>query len=203
MRASYLMPLALISDPCAAQAINPETNHAQILALLQSLNAELLANKSATAVLETWCADHKIASVPKIIARRIEAQSRAPSEQTRVRLKIGVDTLVEFRNVALMCGDVVLSVAQNWYVPERLTPEMNKVLTTSETPFGKVIAPLSPTRQTVSATLLWSVLPDLKLPQSPLPENLLEHRAVLSTGEGLPIAEVVETYQRGVMSFLK
>lgn len=201
MRASYLMPLALISDPCAADAVNRQASHAQVLERLQSLNAELLANKSATAVLEKWCADHAIAGVPKIIACRIDGQVRAPSDQTRVRLKIGPDTKLEFRNVALMCGDIVLSVAQNWYVPERLTPEMNAVLTTSEIPFGKVIAPLSPTRQTVSATLLWSPQPDSKLPQSPLPEDLLEHRAILSTGQGVPIAEVVETYQRGVLAF--
>lgn len=197
------MPLALISDPCAAQAVNRQASHAQVLERLQSLNAELLANKSATAVLEKWCADHRIAAVPKIIARRIDGPVRAPSDQTRARLKIGADTKLEFRNVALMCGDIVLSVAQNWYVPERLTPEMNAVLTTSEIPFGKVIAPLSPTRQTVSATLLWSALPGSTLPQSPLPEDLLEHRAVLSTGQGMPIAEVIETYQRGVMSFLE
>lgn len=187
MRASLLMPRTLTSDPQSAQ----------ILALLESLSAELLANKSATAVLEKWCADHRIADVPTVIARRIEGPVLEPTEQIRARLKVDDETALEFRNVALMCGDIVLSLAQNWYVPERLTPAMNAVLTTSETPFGKVIAPLSPTRQTVSVSLLWSALPGLKLP-----ENLLEHRAILSTHEGLPIAEVIETYQRGVMSFL-
>ena len=212
MRASYLMPLALISDPCAAQAAGTEANSAQILGLLQSLNAELLANKSATDVLEKWCADHRIANVPKIIARRIDGPVRAPSDQTRARLKIDADTKVEFRNVALVCGDIVLSVAQNWYVPERLTPEMNTVLTSSETPFGKVIAPLNPTRQTVSSSLLWSPFPkgwEMNAPPPPavageavtVPINLFEHRAILSTGQGVPIAEVVETYQRGVLAF--
>lgn len=213
MRASLLIPLALISGSLSAEdAVKIHKSRIEILALMQSLNAELLASRSATAVLETWCTDHKLAAVPKIIARPIGGAFRQPSAETRARLKIGDAVRVEYRNVALMCGDIVLSVAQNWYVPERLTPEMNTVLTSSETPFGKVIAPLNPTRQTVSSSLLWSPLPkgwEMSAPPRPavageavtVPTNLFEHRAILSTGQGVPIAEVVETYQRGVLAF--
>lgn len=169
----------------------------QIFALLQQLSAKLLANKSATAVLEKWCADHAIGDGAMIVARPLGGPYCAPSAHTRARLKIGADTEIRYRNVALMCGDTLLSVAQNWYVPERLTPAMNEVLTSSETPFGKVIAPLNPTRQTLSVTLQWE--PCETGLDGAIPKNLLEHRAILSSEEGLPIAGVIETYQRGVL----
>ena len=163
----------------------------QIFALLQQLSAELLANESATAVLEKWCVDLAIAEVATIIAHPIDGPIRAPSDETRARLKVGDDTAITYRNVALMCGDITLSVAQNWYVPERLTPEMNAVLASSEIPFGKVIAPLNPTRETLNTIFLWA-------PSDIIPQNLLEQSAILSSGDGLPIAAVIETYQRGV-----
>lgn len=43
----------------------------EILALLQSLNAEILAGSSATRTLEEWCGDHRMAADPKIVARRV------------------------------------------------------------------------------------------------------------------------------------
>src|SRR5262245_9028514 len=37
--------------------------------LMRQLNTELLNSRSATATLETWCRDHRLASEPKIVAR--------------------------------------------------------------------------------------------------------------------------------------
>ncbi len=41
-----------------------------------------------------------------------------------------------------MCGGHVLSEADNWYVPARLTPQMNRALDTSDTPFGAAVKAL-------------------------------------------------------------
>jgi chorismate-pyruvate lyase len=202
MRANALMPLVLIAQPSVTAAVDQDLNDAQIFALVQTLNAQLLPNKSATNVLETWCADHRISASPKIIARPLGGPIAPASAQTRARLKVSRSTRLEYRNVALMCGDVVLSVAQNWYVPERLTPEMNLMLKASQTPFGKVIASLSPIRQTASVVMLWS--PSAKIAgERRIPDALFKHRAVLLSQTGLPIAEVVETYQRGVVAFAR
>jgi chorismate-pyruvate lyase len=35
---------------------------------------------------------------------------------------------VRYRRVQLMCDDHVLSIAENWYVPARLSAQMSKLL---------------------------------------------------------------------------
>jgi hypothetical protein len=112
--------------------------------------------------------------------------------------------------VALSCGDVVLSDADNWYVPARLTPDMNKQLDSSDVPFGKVVQPLHFRRQTLSAELLWSPLPEgwdsgTPLPAAShqslaIPDHVLQHRAVLYTGDNQPFSLVVESYTRQVLA---
>ena len=47
-------------------------------------------------------------------------------------LHVAADTRLGYRRVYLACGTHVLSEAENWYVPERLTPEMNRTFDTSE-----------------------------------------------------------------------
>ena len=108
----------------------------------------------------------------------------------------------------------MLSIADNWYVPARLTPEMNQLLESGETPFGKVVRPLHPHRETLGVTLLWSPMPEgwetaagkigaKRASPGPLqiPAALFEHRAIVYTDAQRPIAEVHEIYQRGVLEF--
>ena len=40
----------------------------ELLALIETLNAELLSHPSATATLEKWCGDHALAHEPKVKA---------------------------------------------------------------------------------------------------------------------------------------
>ena len=93
----------------------------------------------------------------------------------------------------------------------RLTPEMNHVLETTDTPFGKAVAALRFRRHTLKADLLWRPLPnDWEMGAAPapdekgalaVPDHVLEHRAVLSTPDGEPFSEVVETYTGEVLAF--
>jgi hypothetical protein len=125
-------------------------------------------------------------------------------------LGIGPDEPVRYRRVALSCGSVVLSDADNWYVPSRLTAAMNQQLDNSDVPFGKVVQPLHFRRQTLSAELLWSPLPagwDSGAPLPPpsgkpltIPDHVLQHRAVLYTAESQPFSLVVESYTGHVLS---
>ena len=55
----------------------------------------------------------------------------------------------------------MLSEADNWYVPSRLTGEMNRVLETTAAPFGKAVMDLKPYRQTYAVDVLWWPLPDV------------------------------------------
>jgi hypothetical protein len=183
----------------------------EALALLETLNAELLANDSATLTLEHWCDVHHLTSAPRIVAERVPDVDKPASPEQRRELGVAPTDVVRYRRVNLLCGTVVLSEADNWYVPGRLTPEMNKLLETTDAPFGKVVQALHFRRHTLSSKLLWLPLPEgwemkassLKDVASfpPMPARLLEHRAVLSLPDGTPFSEVVETYTANVLGF--
>lgn len=186
----------------------------EALALMQTLNASLLASRSATATLEKWCADHKMSAEPKIVARRVAGIEQQPSAETRRRLDVSDAEPVKYRRVQLACGGHVLSEADNWYVPGRLSDEMNRTLETTETPFGKAIAPLQPFRRTIEMKVRWSPLPEgwelsTLPPASPekasgalsLPHDLFEHTAVVYGRDQRPLSEVHETYTREILDF--
>ena len=193
----------------------PDTPVARLeaLALIETLNAEILASRSATFTLETWCGDHRLsgAAEPKIVARQIDKPKPATAEQ-RQRLDVGPGEEIKVRHVQLLCGDRVFSEADNWYVPARLTPEMNRLLETTTTPFGKAVQDLHPYRRTFAATVLWHPLPEgwetKPMAAAPsdagplaMPAALFEHRAVLYTDAGKPFSEVDEVYQRALLDF--
>jgi hypothetical protein len=183
----------------------------EALALLQTLNADLLSHDSATLTLEHWCDVHRLASPPRIIAERVRGIDKPPSPEQRRELGVTPTEPVRYRRVRLLCGTVVLSEADNWYVPGRLTAEMNASLDTSDVPFGKVVQALHFQRHTVSSKLLWRPLPEgwEMNPTSKgevatrlqVPAQVLEHRAVLTLPDGTPFSEVVETYTNNVLAF--
>jgi chorismate-pyruvate lyase len=181
------------------------------LALLQTLNAELLSHDSATATLEQWCAAHHLADPARISAERLPTADQPPTAQQRQELRVTPTQAVSYRHVKLRCGDVVLSEAENWYVPSRLTAAMNRQLNTTDAPFGKVTQALRFQRHTIGARLLWHPLPDgWELQPAATgasaealnpPAQVLEHRALLLLPDGIPISEVIETYTGNVLAF--
>jgi hypothetical protein len=183
----------------------------EALALLESLNADLLSHDSATLTLERWCADHDLADPARIVAERVKDVVKPATADVRAALDVNPDEPLGYRRVKLKCGDHVLSEADNWYVPARLTPEMNHLLETTDTPFGKAVAALHFRRHTLSAELLWSPLTKgWEMGASSagsgagalaVPEHVLEHRAVLTLPDGEPFSEVVETYTGEVLAF--
>jgi len=200
----------------AASPAWPDTFVARVeaLALIQSLNADLLSSESATRSLEKWCGEHGLAEPPRIIAHRVDGAAKPPSAEQRKRLKVGDEEAVRYRRVQLRCGEHILSEAENWYVPSRLSAEANRLLDTTETPFGVVARPIKPYRRTFAVKMLWSPLPDgwahrtngSHPPDGPpatlvIPSALFEHRAVLYTPEHLPFSEVYEVYQRQILAF--
>ncbi|MGN6229272.1 MAG: hypothetical protein ACTHNM_17740 [Dyella sp.] len=183
----------------------------EALALLQTLNADLLSHDSATLTLERWCAAHGMASPAKVTAEPMQGASRDLPADLRAALGIGADEPVAYRRVALRCGGRTLSEAENWYVPARLTAAMNHTLETTDAPFGKVVQPLHFRRRTLSAELLWSPLPAGweragSLPADrpgalAMPHRLLQHRALLVDGAGRPFSALIETYTEQVLAF--
>jgi chorismate-pyruvate lyase len=187
------------------------TARLEALALLETLNAELLSHDSATLTLERWCAAHRLASPARIVAERVAGAEKAPTDEQRHLLGVSATESIRYRRVRLICGDHVLSEADNWYVPARLTPEMNRLLDTTDTAFGRAVQTLAFRRRTLSAKLLWSALPQDWEIGAPLPGRggamltiphaVLEHRAVLALPDGSPFSDVVETYTRDVLAF--
>lgn len=200
-------------DGGAARTAWPDGYLARVeaLALLQTFNADLLSHDSATSTLERWCGAHGLASPPRIVAERVTAMDKAPTAEQRAELGVTPAEPVRYRRVRLRCGTVVLSEADNWYVPARLTAEMNTVLDSTDVPFGKAVQALHFRRHTLSSVLLWAPLPE-GWEMSPtaakddgaklrIPEQLLQHRAVLVLPDGTPFSEVVETYTGNVLAF--
>lgn len=166
------------------------------LALVRSLNDRILASRSATLVLEAWCRDHRMADEPRVVAHLIPGIVKPDAPDVRRRLEVSPGDPVRYRRVELSCGSHVLSQADNWYVPTRLTSAMNRLLDTTDTPFGKAVAPLEPYRRTFAKTLFWN-----DRAQS-MPDILFEHHAVLYTRDGTPFSEVAEFYRRELLSWL-
>jgi len=185
----------------------------EILALIETLNADLLASRSATDTLADWCGAHHMASKPKITARLERDVQKPLTPAQRQDLDIGPMEPVVYRRVELACGEHILSQADNWYVPSRLTAAMNQALLSSDTPFGWIVRPLHPRRQTIAVISLWHPLaagwemqpPPASDPAHPLaiPPVLFEHRAIVYGQDGRPISEVDESYRAELLDFLR
>jgi hypothetical protein len=200
--AGCLAALALATGMATAAVAAPDFYAARLeaLALLQTLNADLLSHDSATAVLQGWCDAHGPGGF-KIIAQRVRGAGKPLPDEARAALGDGAAAGARYRRVLLACGAQVLSEADNWYLPARLTADMNRQLEDSETPFGVVVRPLDFRRRNLSARLLytplapgWEEAPAPRGAPPAIPSQVLQHTAVLSTPDGAPFSYVVETY---------
>lgn len=206
---SLAFALALLAGPAASM---PDTFLARVetLASIETLNAEILASSSATRALEHWCQVHAMAPDPKVHAELVRGADTPLDDAGRKRLGLAAEP-VKYRRVRLTCGGHVLSEADNWYVPSRLTPEMNHVLETTDTPFGKAVAALRFTRQTFAVDGVWSPLPEdwqIRPPpdhahaQLAIPHILFTHHAVLYDASHRPFSEVAEHYTSELLDFM-
>lgn len=155
---------------------------------LGELEKTLAANDSATAALGQWCERHQLAAPPVIRALADRNAVTPPSPAVRQLLGVLPDEPVAYRHVRLTCGDRVLSVAHNWYVPARLTPAMNQTLATTDTPFGKVVTPLGFRRERLAQKR--GALPDC--PRG----TVLSHEAALKLPDRRAFSVVIECYTR-------
>ena len=175
-----LLPLTVLVMAGPALAAAPD-------ARLDQLKADLLGSHSATQVLTQWCETLKLASPAIIKAEKISGAGALPQKQVRALLHARSDDVVRHRRVRLMCGSHLMSEADNWYLPSRLTDDMNRQLDTTDTSFGTVVRPLNFHRQTLKAKSLANR------------RAALEIVAVLIAGDGAPFSLVVEDYNPGLL----
>lgn len=140
--------------------------------------------------LAQWCRAKNLAGNPVITATRLTDDAPLPGD-ARAALALGAQEPVSFRHVRLVCGDLVLSDARNWYLPARLPPEMNRALADTEQPFGSVIAPLHFTRERIDS--LHGAGPGCPA------QTILTNRAVIRKPDGEALALVVECYQPALL----
>lgn len=158
---------------------------------LDQFEARLAASPSATAVLETWCREH-FDPAATVRASVISTSSSSPTARIRRELSISDADRLGYRRVSLQCSGRELSLAYNWYVPERLTPEMNRALATTDQPFGRVAAPLGYTRERLRG--------ERGTADYCPPGTILTHRALLRLPDGRPLALVVECYTGAILN---
>lgn len=212
LRVLVVAGLALGANTPALAWPDTDLGRLETFALIEELNGELLASSSATATLETWCADHHMAVPARVTAIVARGELQPASAADRAELAVTFREPLRYRHVYLMCGRHVLSQAENWYVPSRLTPGMNRLLDTTNTPFGAVVARLKPSRRTLAVERLWSPLPagwemtgihvgKVSSRELAISPSVLRHRALVLDGMHRPIALVVETYEKSVLDF--
>lgn len=160
---------------------------------LARFDATLRASDSATSMLEAWVAERHGGHMGEVSAH-VRALLPPEADATIMnRLAVGEWNEVCYRRVWLASAGKVLSVAENWYVPARLDDAMAAQLTDGGTPFGAVIAPLAPMRETLGVERLWDG------EGSNLPVALLRHHALVRARNGTPLCEVRETYTRNIL----
>lgn len=153
---------------------------------IAAFEANLAGHASATAALQLWCDTRGIAPGKTITAEFVSGADEAPPTDIRDLLGVGAEEPLGYRHVRLVCGEHVLSDAHNWYVPSRLTAEMNRQLTTSQVPFGRIAASLNFTREPLASA---------RRGDPGCPANAIStHRARLVLPDGQPLAFVVECY---------
>jgi hypothetical protein len=162
------------------------TGAAYNAARLATLEAYLAAYDSATEALTQYCAAERIADPALITARPVRGGKITPPGNLREMLAAKPGEPIGYRHVRLSCGRQALSFAHNWYVAARLTPEMNRALAETDTPFGKVAGSLGFRREPLETQFT----PPPECPK----DTVSAHRALLRLPDGQPLAYVVECY---------
>lgn len=190
--------LILVTAPLLARTdgfvVPDAAARARAEAQLTQIDSAIRSADSATLTLEKWCAANHMADPPRVIVRKGRGSAMAANATERQQLRVSATEPLVYRRVLLMCGDHILSEAENWYVPSRLTPEMNEALKGSE-PFGKVVQPLMPTRQALGSERLWAPLKANDWTLARCSQPAFSHRALVLDGKGQPLALVTESYR--------
>ncbi|APH54137.1 putative membrane associated protein [Granulibacter bethesdensis] len=169
---------------------------------LDQLTADLAAEPSATKVLQRWCIGRGLMPLASHVTAQKQPAGKVPSETLDyLHPSAGYDIVV--RHVHLMCGPHVVSIATLAYLPEKLTPDMNRQLLLTDQPFGKIVLPLHFERRRLAGD---SKIPQSKMGETPIEADsppkqaILINRALLTTHGGQPFAYVEEQYQRVLLN---
>lgn len=147
-------------------------------------------------MLERWCGR-------QVTAHRTAFAEKALPECHRRSLELMPRERTAYRHVRLVADGQILCEADNWYVPERLSAAMNDALERTNRPFGKVIAPLHPSRRVLSTKVLQGVgqRPSL-MANDGGSHPALEHEALVMDGVGRALCIVHEIYMTKLLEVI-
>jgi len=177
---AFPLLLLLANAPAVAQADRA--------ARLGQLQNDILSAASATEFLTQRCAGLHLVDPVVVKAEQVPNAPGTATADIRALLKVSDAEPLRYRRVQLKCGPLALSVADNWYVPARLTPAMNDRLDHSDTSFGTVVKPLDFHRRTVT-------MATPKGGDAIGPQTVFQLEAVLLTPDETPFSLVIENYQ--------
>src|SRR5271165_7683735 len=91
--AVFVLGLATAGGRAAGSAVWPDdlVGRLETLALIETLNAELLSHDSATLTLERWCADHRLADPARIVVERVTDVLKPAPADVRAAFEVKPD----------------------------------------------------------------------------------------------------------------
>lgn len=178
---------------------------AKATSLVRELSDHLLHASTATEGLHAWCVAHGLSAGPITVVKQDPDRYRYADDDVLDELRPGRHEHVAYRCVRLVRGQVVLSEADNWFIPDRLPPKVRSALEATDMPFGAAIARLRPSRRTYFVRF-----PELSTaneagaggcpvrlsPSMPI----LEHKAVVLDQNRQPLSVVSEHYCAALLS---
>ncbi len=187
------------------------TTRLEALALLQSLNADLLSHDSATLTLDRWCGTHRLAEPAKIRRRARARRGEGADPDQREILGVSATEPLHYRRVrlevriarALGSGQLVRAVAPHTGDESAAGDERHRVRSrrAGARSSAAVRCPQSCSGRLYRRGGTW-VAPSCE-GRKPLESALyvIQHKAVLTLPDGTPFSEVVETYTAEVLAF--
>ena len=166
---------------------------------VRNLSYHLLRSSTAVEALDAWCEEFELSAGRISAMRRVAGSPGYIDEEIVDDLRLKPNERLETRRVLLMRGNLPLCETDNWFVPQRLPPDILAVLSTTNVPFGTAIRDLNPGRRTYFVRLAEfasedSFAAEFCLPVMSQSAVILEHRAMVFDGDRLPLAVVTERY---------
>ena len=172
-------------------------------AVVRELSASLLRASTAREALFFWCEAHGISSGPITVVRREPKELNDPDDDMLEELRPRRDECIAHRSVRLMRGRILLSEADDWFIPDRLPTDIGGVLEATNAPFGAAVARLWPSRRTYFVSFAEWMTDDTgnagRLASLSSSMTILEHKTVVADRNRRPLSVTSERYCLSLM----
>jgi len=168
----------------------------------------LHSHPTATAALIAWCRARRPEDAEALTVAVLCDGETNPADYDGP-LRLGPRETLQYRRVRLAWGDLVISEAENFYVPQRLPEDMRAALHHGAQPFGAVVAELAPQRTTLAMLTIDDLArggaeaarcrAQLAVGGFAPAEAYALHLTALMSASGVELAELREHYPRELL----